>query len=106
MRTRDINGAILGSRGSTIQVSKITLELSYTDAYALCNLLTRNELENSHNLEKDQKESLMHIGRDLGILVDHTARHNLGKFKINYLVDAETKGNFEYSPTITVRETD
>ena len=82
MRHEQVNGAILGTE-SRIKVKTITLELSYDDAYALCNLLHNASLkENKLNLETNQAEALRRIGRDLGIFVDHDSRHNLGKFAI------------------------
>jgi len=84
MRHQDINGHILGT-GSSIQVDSVTLKLSREDAYALCNLLGDSDLDkNVHGyLELDQIEALKRIGRDLGIFVDHSTRHNLGVFKIS-----------------------
>lgn len=83
MRTDNVNGAVLGT-DSSIKVGEVVLRLSFNDAYALCNMLTNKRLDdNKHMLEKDQVEALRRIGRDVGILIDHPSRDNLGKFRIN-----------------------
>lgn len=83
MRHEDINGAIIGT-GSSVKVATIDLTLSHSDAYALCNLLHTALLVDNLNghCSKEQAKSLLKIGRDLGVMVDHPSRHNLGKFKI------------------------
>lgn len=91
MRHDNINGAILGTT-SAIKVSAIELRLSAQDAYALCNLLTTGALNKFGPvyLEADQAAALLKIGRDLGVLVDHHSRNNLGDLQIQYKPKSET----------------
>lgn len=87
MRHQNVNGHILGT-GSRIQVGSIDLALSYDEAYALCNLLTPEAMKAGHVTGK-QREALLRVGRDLGVLVDHPSRDNLGKFYVGVGEDVE-----------------
>ena len=87
MRHHHINGHILGT-ASQVQVSNIALNLSHDDAYALCNLLLPNVLDKQVGKGK-YHDALLRIGRDLGLLVDHSSRDNLGKFYVGIGEDVQ-----------------
>lgn len=83
MRCDDINGAVIGT-GSKVEVESVKLILSHEDAFALCNLLHISNLTDTKGrCTKDQEQALIKIGRDLGVLVDHPSRDNLGKLEIS-----------------------
>ena len=62
---------------SRIKVSEVSLELDSETAYALCNILQKSALENSHSLEKCQKVKLVNLGAALGRIFGHRSQNNL-----------------------------
>ncbi len=63
---------------SHIQVSEVTLKLSYKDAYMLANLLTDGEIAKQH-LGAENTKLLSELGAALGRLIDHPAANNGGR---------------------------
>lgn len=64
---------IIGT-GSRVDLATVQLTLSASDAYALCNLLHRDFLEEraGGTVNKQQKEALLKIGEALGAFVEHS----------------------------------
>jgi hypothetical protein len=70
-----INGHIENT-SSEIEVSQVTVRLDRKTAWALANLLTDTQLEESNNIEGDQRVALASFGAALGRLIDHPAANN------------------------------
>ncbi|MAF04372.1 MAG: hypothetical protein CME86_18440 [Herbaspirillum sp.] len=50
----------------------------------MCNMLDLEMLKkNAHLLEKDQVDFLKQLGCDIGLLIDHPSRNNLGEVTIS-----------------------
>lgn len=64
---------------TTVQVSKITIEVDHKTAWALCNILTDSQLKASGNLETDQVKALSNLGAAVGRMIDHSAANNGGR---------------------------
>lgn len=64
---------IIGT-GSRVDLGTVQLTLSASDAYALCNLLHRDFLEEraGGTVNEKQKEALLKIGKALGAFVEHS----------------------------------
>lgn len=64
---------IIGT-GSRVDLGTVQLTLSSADAYALCNLLHRDFLEERAGgaVNATQKEALLKIGAALGAFVEHS----------------------------------
>lgn len=60
--------------GSRVDLGSVQLTLSASDAYALCNLLHRDFLDEraGGTVNQEQKEALLKIGQALGAFVEHS----------------------------------
>lgn len=60
---------------SAVSVTRVTLEMSSDEAFALCNVLEQVSFGRlKHALETNQEKALSEIGKALGLLVDHPIR--------------------------------
>ena len=73
-----INGHIKDTE-SWIKAKSVEINLDYKTAWALCNLLTKDELTESAALGADQKKRLLNLGQVLGRFIDHGASKNLSE---------------------------
>ncbi len=72
----DLQGHIQKTE-SYIRVKTIQVDIDAATAYALCNLLTSNQIDASHSVEEDQAVKLRNLGAAIGMLIDHPAKDNL-----------------------------
>lgn len=74
----EMQGAI-EKTDSRIQVGSVKLELDSTIAWALCNVLSKEHIENQCGgcLEESQKEGLINVGAAIAAFVDHPNRQFL-----------------------------
>lgn len=74
-----LNGFVEKSGNTHVQASEITLKVDNNLAWALCNVLLDQYLENHPNLENGQRESLSEFGAALGRFIDHNSANNGGR---------------------------
>ncbi len=75
----EINGCLERTKGSSIEVSEITLKLDRETAYALANLLADSSIERSCAVGRDQAAVMSNLGAALGRMLDHPAANNGGR---------------------------
>ena len=74
MKTTNINGSI-DKTTSGICVKSVSLILSHDDAYALCNVISKDGIElTKQYTETAQRDALIRIGRALAKVVDHPSK--------------------------------
>ena len=71
----NLNGAVEKTKHTSIQVSEVTISLDNETAWALCNLLSDNNLTND-KLDKNQISGLSNLGAALGVIFDHPSANN------------------------------
>jgi len=68
---------------NTVQAAAISITLDRNQAWAICNMLDAEMLKkNAHLLERDQVSFLKQLGCDIGLLIDHPSRDNMGEVTI------------------------
>lgn len=74
----DLQGHIKGTK-SEVRLSSVEVKLDGETAWALCNILSKNNIEKSKGvLEKCQMQKLINLGEALAAFVDHPNRNIRG----------------------------
>jgi hypothetical protein len=75
IKSDEMQGVIDGTN-SSIEVGTLRLELDRDTAWALCNVLSKNHIENEcvMQLDKNQYNSLIKLGSAIGAFIDHSNR--------------------------------
>jgi hypothetical protein len=76
----NIQGHIRSTKDSYIRLGTINLTLDTETAYALCNILSKELIEEHMHLAECQKEPLVKLGEAISIFCDHP-NQNIGDKK-------------------------